>query len=250
MKKALATLLYSGTPQQAQDFGIPFTVRQLQAVNATRNLLVLSHATGIPPAPPGVSRCSKCAMQDQCSQISTLLGWQPPELLPPEHEAEPTDENMVAAQHPQTNGQKQDGLAVKGGQAAPKRPATLELAELTPEDREFFALYYRLLQQEGYEIEKQQALLWHTPVGERVARGSTISDLVPLGEPVSTGQGEWQQTFRCVNTSELREGEEVLLSDGDPITGEVVTGTILSVSSEQVRVWTPELIAYPALLDR
>ncbi|MGH2479000.1 MAG: AAA domain-containing protein, partial [Ktedonobacteraceae bacterium] len=53
-----------------------------------------------------------------------------------------------------------------------------------------------------------------------------------------------------MNTSELREGEEILLSDGDPITGEVVTGTILSVSSQQVRVWTPELIAHPTLLDR
>jgi len=33
MKKALATLLYSGTPQEAQDFGIPFSIRQLQQVN-------------------------------------------------------------------------------------------------------------------------------------------------------------------------------------------------------------------------
>ncbi|MGH2478999.1 MAG: PD-(D/E)XK nuclease family protein, partial [Ktedonobacteraceae bacterium] len=169
MKKALATLLYSGTPRQAQDFGIPFTVRQLQAVNATRNLLVLSHATGVPPAPPGVSRCSKCAMQDQCSQVSTLLGWQPPELLQPDHE----NAQMDVQRTPSNN----------------KRTTVLELSDLTLEDRAFFATYYQLLQQEGYEIEKQQALLWHTSVGERVARGSTISDLVPLGEPVSTGQG-------------------------------------------------------------
>ena len=238
MKKALATLLYSGTPQQAQDFGIPFTVRQLQAVNATRNLLVLSHATGVPPAPPGVSRCTRCAMQDQCSQVSTLLNWQPPELLQPAHENEHIDKNAENA--------------CDGGQAPThdSKNNTLNLSELTPEDHAFFATYYRLLQQEGYEIEKQQALLWQMPVEERVARGSTISNLVPLGEPVPTGQGEWQQTFRCVNTSELREGDEILLSDGDPVTGEVVTGSILSVSSEQVRVWTPELIAHPSLLDR
>jgi DNA replication ATP-dependent helicase Dna2 len=237
MKKALATLLYSGTPQEAQDFGIPFTIRQLQQVNATRNTLVLSHATGVPPAPPGVSRCAKCAMQDQCSQVSELLGWQPPELPDSEHEqaiSRPTAEPFVA-EHAQTNG---------------KRPTTVPIGELEPEDRAFFALYYRLLQQEGYEIERQQALLWQTPVEERVMRGSAISDLVPLGEAVPTGQGEWQQAFRCVNTSELREGDEILLSDGDPITGEVVTGTILSVSAEQVNVWTPELIARPALLDR
>jgi DNA replication ATP-dependent helicase Dna2 len=41
-----------------------------------------------------------------------------------------------------------------------------------------------------------------------------------------------------------------LLSDGNPITGEVVTGTILSVSSTQVTVWTRELITRPTLIDR
>src|SRR5260370_8067141 len=88
------------------------------------------------------------------------------------------------------------------------------------------------------------------PVEERVERGTAISDLVPLHKPVPTGQGEWQQVFRCTNTSELRAGDEILLSNGDPITGEVVTGTILSISSEQVTIWSPELIAHPTLIDR
>src|SRR5579883_51939 len=237
MKKALATLLYSGTPQEAQDFGIPFTIRQLQQVNATRNTLVLSHVTGIPPAPPGVARCSKCALLDQCSQVSQLLDWQPPEL----HQSEPLDSTE--------NAQPLDPSATQPAQANGRQPRTL-VSDLSPQDREFFALYYRLLQKEGQEIEKQQALLWQTPVEERVANGSAISGLVPLGEPRPTEQGEWEQTFRCVNTSELRVGDEVLLSDGDPITGEVVTGTVLSISAEQVSVWMPELIARPALLDR
>ncbi|MGH2508898.1 MAG: AAA domain-containing protein, partial [Ktedonobacteraceae bacterium] len=235
MKKALATLLYSGTPQHAQDFGIPFTVRQLQAVNATRNTLVLSHATGIPSAPPGASRCSKCAMQEQCSQVSALLGWQPPELLPPENAQEVVNASVLTAKRSQMHG---------------KRKTVLDLSTLTQEDHKFFTNYYKLLRQEGYKIETQQARLWQTSVEERVARGSTINNLEPLGEPKATEQGEWEQEFRCANTSELREGDEILLSDGNPVTGEVVTGTILRVSSEQVRVWTPELIAHPSLLDR
>ena len=118
------------------------------------------------------------------------------------------------------------------------------------QDREFFARYYNLLQLEGLEGEKQQALLWQTSVKERVELGTAICDLVPIGKPVPTGQGEWRQTFRCTNTSELREGEEILLSDGNPITGEVVTGSILSISSEEVTIWSPELIAHPTLIDR
>jgi DNA replication ATP-dependent helicase Dna2 len=234
MKKALATLLYSGTPQEAQDFGIPFTIRQLQRVNATRNTLVFSHVTGVPPAPPGVSRCSKCALLDQCAQVSELLSWEAPHLPGPatDEQADDDDVSHVPAQ-----------------QTTQPREAPV-LPPLSPADRDFFALYYRLLQQEGFEIERQQARLWQTSVEARVEGGSAISGLIPLGAPTPTEQGEWQQTFRCVNTSELREGDEVLLSDGNPVTGEVVTGTILSISSEQVSVWTPERIAHPALLDR
>ena len=214
LKKALAILLYSGTPGEAQDFGIRATENQLQRVIEKRNILVLSHVTGIPPAPPGPSRCTRCAMLTQCEQASSLLDWQPPEPELPE-----INDNHVFNHY-------------------------------TSQDREFFAKYYKLLQSEGLEGEKQQALLWQTPVNERVERGTAICDLEPLGKPEPTRQGEWQQTFRCTNTSELREGDEILLSDGNPITGEVVTGTILSIGSEQVTVWSPELIAHPRLIDR
>jgi DNA replication ATP-dependent helicase Dna2 len=238
MKKALATLLYSGTPQQAQDFGIPFSIRQLQQVNATRNTLVLSHATGVPPAPPSFSRCSKCAMQDQCEQVSTLLDWQPPLLIPPDPAAVSTEKTSSAR------------LPFVVRHLPDKQVRNSTDHKLTDAERAFFATYHKLLQLEGLEIEHQQALLWKMPVEERVARGTAISNLRQLGDPVATGQGEWRQTFGCLNTSELREGDEVLLSDGDPIAGEVVTGTILAVSSEQAVVWTPECIAHPTLLDR
>ncbi len=221
LKKALAILLYSGTPGEAQDFGIRATENQLQRVIEKRNILVLSHVTGIPPAPPGPSRCTKCAMLAQCEQVSSLLNWKSPE-----RELEERDKS--------------------GGRdkSSPYSDA------YTSQDREFFAKYYKLLQLEGLEGEKQQALLWQTAVNERVERGTAICDLVSLDKAAPTGQNGWQQTFRCTNTSELREGDEILLSDGDPITGEVVTGTILSISSELVTIWSPELIAHPRLIDR
>lgn len=244
LKKALAILLYSGTPGEAQDFGIRATENQLQRVIEKRNILVLSHVTGIPPAPPGPSRCTKCAMLTQCEQVSALLNWQPPEPELAEIHVDETDDigdvgtQFIApfdgATHP-PGGRNELGPFIN---------------QYTSQDREFFAKYYNLLHLEGLEGERQQALLWQTSVRERVERGTAICDLVPLDKAVPTGQGEWLQTFRCINTSELREGDEILLSNGNPITGEVVTGAILSISSEEVTIWSPELIAHPTLIDR
>ena len=234
MKKALATLLYSGTPGEAQDFRILPTVNQLQRVIENRNTLVLSHVTGMPPAPPGPSRCTKCAMLEQCAQVSALLDWRPPEP------GAQTNGNvgaqfMVTSQGMDTNIHEHNGL---------------HLPIVQPQDRLFFTKYYKLLHLEGRESELQQALLWKTTVEERVERGTAINDIQPLEMLEQTEQGGWEQTFVCENTSELREGDEILLSDGNPITGEVVTGTIIGISAKQVRVWTPELIAHPRLIDR
>ena len=239
LKNALATLLYSGTPGAATDFNLRFTITQFQRVNETRNLLAFSHVTGIAPAPPGPSRCSKCAMLDQCQSVSALLDWQPPQ-------PDKADENGQQASY--SSGDPCGRHAPPGRPVVqPSRQAGERYSET---DRAFFKRYYHLLHLEEREIEAQQALLWQTPVKERVEQGSAICDLQLIENPVPAGQGEWLQTFACENTSELREGDEILLSDGDPVTGEVVTGTILSISSELVTTWTPELIAHPRLIDR
>lgn len=231
MKKALATLLYSGTPGHAQSFGIPSSIREIQRVNETRNTLILSRVTGVPPAPPGPRRCTKCAMLNQCQSVSELLQWQPPE-----------PDNQVQVEYPDQAGGDITLTAVPP-------PAARSVHFDTVEDRDFFTRYYRLLQMEGQAGEQQQALLWKTPVEERLERGTAISGLEPLTPPVENKDG-WAQTFRCTNTSELREGDEILLSNGNPITGEVVTGTVLAINSEALTVWTRELIAHPTLVDR
>ncbi len=236
MKRALATLLYSGTPGSAQAFGIRSTIRELQRVNERRNMLVLNRITGIPSAPPGPGRCTKCSVLEQCQHISALLQWQPPE----------PDEEAVAQR-------RQTRLAEESCRGVPLGPPTYHNKTDLPipdeGERTFFAHYYQLLQLEGHAGEEQQALLWKLPVAERIERGTAISGLQLQGAPVVT-KDSWEMTFRCVNTSELREGDEILLSDGDPITGEIVTGTIMSISSEEVTVWTREVIAQPIMLDR
>jgi DNA replication ATP-dependent helicase Dna2 len=224
MKKALATLLYSGTPGKAQALGIPFTIRELQRVNETRNILILSHITGKPPAPPGPSRCTRCSLLATCQHVSSLLSWRPPE---PD----------IATTEPASN-----------GETVVSTPHTLRAFD-TEEDRLFFAAYYQQLQEEGKAGEAQQALLWKRSVAERIEAGTAIQGLDPIS-PATIEKDGWMQTFRCLNASELREGDEILLSNGNPITGEVVTGTLLKVSSEAVTVWTREKIAHPDLIDR
>jgi DNA replication ATP-dependent helicase Dna2 len=234
MKKAMATLLYSGTPREAEAHGIPFNVRNLQRVNETRNLLIFSAVTSIPPTPPGPSRCTKCSMLTQCRQISDLLDWQPPQPL------ESVDNQYGAVSHPD---EEVDG-------SSPTQARNIgTLQHFTAEDRAFFAKFYRLLHLEGRESERLMALLWQEDVEARFNRGAAIKDLT-LIKKEANGQGEWLLTFACDNQSELREGDEILLSDGNPITGNVVMGTITAISATQVTVWVPELIAEPRLIDK
>ena len=273
MMKARGTLLYSGTPGEAQSFGIEPTIRDIQRVNETRNILVLSHITGIPSPPPGPSRCTKCTMLDQCTQISSLLGWQPPEpdtheQFQDEKERRPVGAGEVGmsggdacvAQGSGVDGSREPDTGDAGdasvqGSRTPPNPTPAPTGQdamrsYSEGDRAFFAKFHQLLRIEGREAERLQALLWKTTVAERIEAGTAIGDLQALGKAEPTGQGEWEQEFLCENTSELREGDEILLSDGNPITGEVVRGNIKSISAERVRVWSPELIAHPRLIDR
>ena len=250
MKKAFATLLYSGTPDSAQAFGIRPTIRDIQRVNEIRNILALSRVTGIPSNPPSASRCVKCTMLERCQQISALLQWQPPEPNP-----------QIPSKFNKTSSKLDDMLGVNSlesslpgdlGNSVSSSSFSRSVGEYcnnSNEDQEFFAKFYTLLQMEERASEQHQALLWQLPFSERLERGTAIAGLELMDQPTVDKDG-WRLVFGCKNTSELREGDEILLSDGNPISGEVVTGTILSINSEQVTVWTREQITYPVLIDR
>jgi len=202
-----ATLLYSGTPGQAEAYGIPFTLRDLQRVLELRNALALTHATGSVPQPPGGNTCGRCMLRRVCVRTSTLLGWDPPP-------SEEPDERFA------------------------------------PEDAALFAEQYELLRLESRAAEVEGRRLWQLSAAQRRAAGSAIGDLVQVGEPRPTASGEWEYAFVCEHTSELRENDAILLSDGDPVRGAVVTGQILQLGEKSVTVWTREPLAHPRLIDR
>ena len=217
MNKAQARLLYSGTPGQATSSELRLDTRSLQRITVMRNTLILSHATGTPPGPPA-RKCTKCSMLNTCERVSSLLDWQPPQpVLDPQPEQEA---------------------------AEPIAPTSTRRPKVdNPEDRALFIHYYNLLQLEGKAGEDTLALLWKNSVDERIALGKTIlCTLFLQHKRVNDG---WEQSFTCDNQSELREGDEILLSRNNPITGEVVTGTIMKISAREVTVWTRELLEGP-----
>ena len=120
----------------------------------------------------------------------------------------------------------------------------------TTDDAAWYARWQELLRLEARAAEEEGATLWTRSPAQRRAEGSALGGLRLAGEPRQTERGEWEYTFACEHTSELREGDAILLSDGDPVRGEVVTGTILRLSEHGLTVWTPERIADPALIDR
>jgi DNA replication ATP-dependent helicase Dna2 len=113
-----------------------------------------------------------------------------------------------------------------------------------------FTTLYELLRLEAQAAEEEGRLLWTMSPEQRCTAGIALGNLRLRGEPRVTASGEWEYTFDCEQSSELREGDSVLLSDGDPVRGAVVSGTILRLADREVTVWTPERIAHPTLLDR
>lgn len=224
---AQAALLYSAAPGQAEAYGIPFSLRDLRRVMEARNLLALIHATGVVPPPPGATRCERCSLRTACAAVSSLLGWQPP------------------AEDGSGQGKRQGdgGIGVEVRTASSEPGAGKAIGQ-------WFSRYLHLLHLEGREAERQQSLLWRLSRQERVAQGLAIDQLRLTDEPRQTASEEWEYSFRCENMSEIREGDEILLSDGDPIRGAVVSGSVLHIGPDHVTVWTPERIARPALIDR
>lgn len=209
-----ARLLYSGTPGQAEDHGIPFSTRDLYHVLDLRNELALIHATGVVSAPPGPNKCAKCALRVECTGVSGLLGWQAPEL---------------------------GDTDADGSSSSPLDVA----AEAT-----WFARMSEALREEARAAEAQAAMLWRLFAQERMRLGIALGDL-ELAEPARRRpNGEWEYHFRCAQTSEMREGDAILVSDGDPVSGRVVSGSVLHLDSDGVTIWTPEPIESPRLLDR
>ena len=116
-------------------------------------------------------------------------------------------------------------------------------------DADWFRYWYSLQMLEARAADKATHALWQLSAAERIAAGSAIGGLVEISAE-QNAKNEWNYRYRCDNTSELREGDEVLLSVDDPIRGEVVSGSILQISSTEALVWARESISGANQIDR
>ncbi len=131
-------------------------------------------------------------------------------------------------------------------------PPVETLRLVAKEDAAWFRHWHELQRLEAREADKETHALWQQTPAERIGAGSAIGDLILL-DAQETEKHEWIYHFRCENISELREGDEVLLSVDDPVRprrNEVVSGSILTISSTEVTVWAREEIPDANLIDR
>jgi DNA replication ATP-dependent helicase Dna2 len=117
-------------------------------------------------------------------------------------------------------------------------------------DAALFSEMYHLLREEARASEDEGSALWRRSAKERARCGVALNDLRVVGEPRQTERGEWEYVFAGAQGSDLREGDAILMSAGDPVHSAVVSGSILRIEAHRVVVWTPERIAQPTLLDR
>jgi DNA replication ATP-dependent helicase Dna2 len=105
---------------------------------------------------------------------------------------------------------------------------------LPEEYQEYFNRYTRWIREEKNESRRNFSDLWKLTVEQRAAKGKTIDNLVLENETYENGYT--QLLFSCDNQSELREGDIVVLSQGDIFKGFIVTGIVSSISASSIEI--------------
>ncbi len=120
----------------------------------------------------------------------------------------------------------------------------------SPSDIHWFQHWRTLQQMEARTAEKESSALWKSSAAERVAAGTAVYISEVIEPPAETARREWIYRLRCANSTELREGDEILVSDGDPVRGEVVSGSVLSFGKDEIVALLRENHPNPVLIDR
>lgn len=127
------------------------------------------------------------------------------------------------------------------GSAASDIPSGLSAADWT-----FYAQFYQLLRLEQHASQSTLQRLWRATAEERIADGSALAVKPVL--PVADGN-RWLYQFASPTSSDVRVGDNVLLSNGDPIRGSVAAGFVVALNNDGITINTGADVLEPCLID-
>ncbi|MFB6146934.1 MAG: AAA domain-containing protein [Halobacteriaceae archaeon] len=206
-----ATLLYTknatlddegGDLSPAKEFSVGRGI--LDFVVRTRNALVgLEYAVEVPTGREADANCEYCFEQDTCMVVADKL----------DHDAKVHDEL--------------------------DRPSVAD--PLPAEERAYLADWYERIECERRAVHDEYAKLWEQSPDDRAADDRALVDLDPIDRE-RTGDGGWRLVAERPEptASKIREGDTVLASAGDPVTGAAELARVETLTAERVAVTASE----------
>ncbi len=107
----------------------------------------------------------------------------------------------------------------------------------------YFKHFISLLRLEHLKNRQEFSILWKLNPNGRIKLGKAISGLL------SEYSKNNQHTFKCKNHSELKPGEPVILSNGNPTTDKTMVATITSINQSSVTIRSYNPIPPSSFLD-
>ena len=108
------------------------------------------------------------------------------------------------------------------------------------EEREYFERFYDAIEAERRAVHREYAKLWEQSPDERADGDRALVNLEPTGRTELDG-GRWE--LRATGTgavSKIREGDLVMASDGDPVTGDAELARVERITESEIVVSADE----------
>jgi DNA replication ATP-dependent helicase Dna2 len=112
------------------------------------------------------------------------------------------------------------------------------------EEREYFDELYEAIEAERGSVHDEYRKLWEQTPAERVDDDRAVVGLEPAGQE-ELPDGRWQMTANRPDSaaSKIREGDRVLASDGDPVTGTAEMARVERLDADRVEVTADEPVS-------
>jgi len=109
------------------------------------------------------------------------------------------------------------------------------------EEREYFDELYEAIESERASVHDEYRKLWEQTPEERVDDDRAVVDLEPAGQ-TELPDGRWRMAADRPGSaaSKIREGDRVLASDGDPVTGTAEMARVERLDGDRVEVTADE----------